>query len=85
LVLSVLVANSETGSGQSPFHCFFITHDPATAALQASLVGKSEVPFPEFETVRRAGIQARAGFTRDADIFLYLDMPFFVDVVFVDG
>jgi hypothetical protein len=84
-VLSVLVANPETGSRQSPIHRFLITHNPTTAAFQASLIGKGYVSFPEFEAFRRAGICARMVFTCCADIFLYLDMSFFVDVVFVNG
>lgn len=85
LALAVYVAYTKTGSRQSPFHRFLITHDPATAAFQAALVGKGYVSFPEFEAIRRAGKQAWVGFTGCADIFSYLDVPFFVDVVFVNG
>jgi len=85
LVLSEKVAYTKTGPRQSPFYRFLFAHNPATAAFQAALVGKGYMLFPEFEAFRWARIQARVGFTCCANIFFYLDMPLFIDVVFVDG
>jgi hypothetical protein len=82
--LSVLIANPETGSRQSPFDPVFIANDAAAATFQAAFIGKGYVPFPEFEAVCRAGIGAGVRITLCADVFFYLDMPFFVDVVFID-
>jgi ADP-dependent phosphofructokinase/glucokinase len=80
-----LITNSKTGPRQSPFHRVLIAYNPATPAFQASLVGKSDVLFPEFETVRRAREHAGAAFTCDADIFFNPYVLFFVDVEFIDS
>jgi hypothetical protein len=85
LCLSVLVANPETGSRQGPIDGFFIAYDPAAAAFQAAFVGKGYVSLPKFKAVSRAGIRARMLYACLADIFFYLDVPLFVDVVFVDS
>jgi hypothetical protein len=43
------------------------------------------VPFPDFEAICRTGIGARKSFAFPADLFLYQDMPIFIDVIFIDG
>jgi hypothetical protein len=80
-----LEANPETGTGQSPFNRLIVTHYSTASAFQASLEGKGDVPLPDFEAIRRACICAWMGLASCANFFFYPDMPFLVDVVFVDG
>jgi hypothetical protein len=80
-----LIANPETGSRQSPFDPVSIAHNPAAATFQAAFIGKCNMSFPKFEAVCRAGIGAGVRIALCADAFVYLDMPFFIDVVFIDG
>jgi len=80
-----LVAYTKTSPREGPLYSFLVTHNPATATLQAALVGECDVVFPELETVCRAGICARVPFACPADIFFYLDMAFFIDIEFIYG
>jgi hypothetical protein len=83
--LSEKIAYTKTGSGQSPNDGVLIAYDPAAAAFQTAFVGKADISFPGFEAISRAGVCAWMSIACLADIFFYLDMPLFIDVVFVDG
>jgi hypothetical protein len=80
-----LVAYAEAAAGIHPFDRLLVAGKPAAPALQATLVGESDMPVPDGIAIGRTHINTYVQLAIPAFGFIDRDMDLAVDLELVQG